>query len=80
MPFPAFLTGDVAQSNGDQYGDRDPHPDADPHDLLVNTTVAFPIIMGAVNPNFASDSSSHRHFSVVSLVGQKPQSFQCQFS
>ena len=42
VSFPAFLTGDVAQGDGDQHRDRDTHPDADPHDLFVNATVAFP--------------------------------------
>lgn len=42
MPLPAFLAGDVAKRDGDQYRDGDPHSDADPHDLFVNTTVAFP--------------------------------------
>lgn len=42
MTLPALLAGDVAEGDGDQYGDRDPHADTDPNDLLVYTTVAFP--------------------------------------
>lgn len=42
VTFPPFLAGDVAQGDRDQYRDRDPHPDADPYDLLVYPTVPFP--------------------------------------
>lgn len=66
MPLATLFTGDVAQRYGDQDRYGDPHTYADPDNLLIYATVAFSIVVGAVYPDFTSDSSTDRHLYIFS--------------